>query len=387
MRVRRSILWYTLSFLSMLAFLGAFELAEAQQPAPAAIPVSVAKPLAKRITRWDEYSGRFAAVNTVEVRARVSGFIDKISFHDGQLVKEGDLLFTLDQRPFRLAVDSAKAEVARTKATVDFASTDLQRAEPLVRSGAISDQVFDQRRSSLSQNQAQLQAAQVAVRNAELNLEWSEVRAPISGRISNRKVDVGNLVAGGEAASTTLLSTIVSQDPIYFQFDISETDALRYLRLGGGGAKAARDAKNPVRIKLADEDKFTHEGTMDFLDNQLSTRSGTLRGRAILPNPDDLFQPGLFARLQLWGGEYDALLIPDDAVVSDQASKIVFVVGPDNLVKQVPVKLGAIDNGLRVVEKGLSPDDLVIVNGIANPGVRAGVKVAPKQTQIQTATN
>jgi RND family efflux transporter MFP subunit len=362
------------------------ERALAQLPAPQAIPVQVAKPLAKRITRWDEYSGRFAAVNTVEVRARVSGFIDKISFRDGQLVKEGDLLFTLDQRPFRLAVDSAKADVARTKATVDFAMTDLQRAEPLVRTGAISDQVFDQRKASLSTAQAQLQFAQVAVRNAELNLEWSEVRAPIAGRISDRKVDVGNLIAGGEAASTTLLATIVSQDPIYFVFDISETDALRYLRLDAGGAKAAREAKNPVRVRLADEDKFVHEGTMDFLDNQLSTRSGTLRGRAVLPNPDDLFQPGLFARLQLYGGEFDALLVPDIAVVSDQASKIVFVVGPDNVVKQRPVKLGAIDNGLRVIEKGLSPDDLIVVNGIANPAVRPDAKVAPQQTQIQTAT-
>ncbi len=360
--------------------------AEAQ--APQAIPVAVAKPLAKRITRWDEYSGRFEAVNTVEVRARVSGFIEKIHFKDGQIVKEGDLLFTLDQRPYTLAVDSAKAEVARTQALVQFASTDLQRAEPLARTGAISDQVFDQRKQTLSTTQAQLQAAQTAVRTAELNLEWTEVRAPIAGRISDRKVDVGNLIAGGQAATTTLLSTIVSQDPIHFVFDISESDFLRYARLYMSGERASsREVNNPVRIKLADEDKFTHEGRMNFVDNQLSTRSGTLRGRAIIENKGDLLQPGLFGRLQLFGGEVDALLVPDGAVISDQASKIVFMVGPDNVIKPAPVKLGTIVDGLRVIEKGLNPDDQVVVNGLANPAVRPGAKVNPQPSEIQPAPN
>lgn len=359
--------------------------AEAQQP-PQAIPVAVAKPLAKRITRWDEYSGRFEAVNTVEVRARVSGFIEKLHFKDGQVLKEGDLLFTLDQRPYTLAVESAKAEVARTESQVQFAAADLARAEPLVRTGAISDQVFDQRKSTLSSAQAQLLAAQTAVRTAQLNLEWTEVRAAISGRISDRKVDVGNLVAGGQAASTTLLATIVSQDPIHFVFDISEADFLRYARLHLAGTRtSSRDTGSPVRIRLADEDKFLHEGKMDFVDNQLSPRSGTLRGRAVVDNKTDLLQPGLFARLQLFGGELDALLVPDSAVISDQASKIVFMVGPDNVIKPAPVKLGTIVDGLRVIESGLNPDDQIVVNGLANPAVRPGAKVAPQPGQIQAA--
>ncbi len=270
----------------------------------------------------------------------------------------------------------------------EFASTDLQRAEPLVKTGAISDQVFDQRKQPLSTAQAQLLAAQVAVKTAQLNLEWTEVRAPIGGRISDRKVDVGNLIAGGQAATTTLLATIVSQDPIHFVFDVSESDFLRYARLHLSGERnSSRDVDSPVRIKLADEDKFVHEGHMDFVDNQLSTRSGTLRGRAVIDNKSDLLQPGLFGRLQLFGGELDALLVPDSAIISDQASKIVFMVGPDNVIKPAPVKLGTIVDGLRVVEKGLNPDDQIVINGIANPAVRPGVKVAPQQSEITAAAN
>jgi membrane fusion protein, multidrug efflux system len=381
--MRSSGLWPILGAAALLCLAGPVE-----AQTPQAIPVAVAKPLAKRITRWDEYSGRFEAVNTVEVRARVSGFIEKLHFKDGQIVKEGDLLFTLDQRPYTLAVDSAKAEVARTQALVQFAQTDVQRAEPLVKTGALSDQVFDQRKQSLSTAQALLQAAQVAVKTAELNLEWTKVRAPIAGRISDRKVDIGNLIAGGQAASTTLLATIVSQDPIHFLFDISESDFLRYARLYMSGERASsREVSNPVRIKLADEDKFTHEGKMDFVDNQLSARSGTLRGRAVVENKGAFLQPGLFGRLQLFGGEIDALLVPDSAIISDQASKIVFLVGPDNVIKPAPVKLGTIVDGLRVVEKGLNPDDQIVVNGLANPAVRPGVKVAPQASQIQPVTN
>lgn len=359
--------------------------AAAQQPQ--AVPVTVAKPIAKRITTWDEYSGRFEAVNTAEVRARVSGFIEKINFKDGQLVKEGDLLFTLDKRAYELAVESAKADVARNNAQVEFNASDVERAEPLAKSRTISDQTFDQRKANLAIARAQLQSAEAALKTAELNLEWTEVRAPISGRISDRKVDVGNLVAGGQAAATTLLSTIVSLDPIHFVFDVSESDFLRYARLFMSGERSSsRDVSNPVRIKLADEDKFVHEGRMDFVDNQLNSRSGTLRGRAVVENKGDLLQPGLFGRLQLFGGESDALLIPDTAVVSDQAKKIVFLVGTDNVVKPAPVVLGPIIEGLRVVKTGLSADDQIIINGLANPAVRPGTKVVPQLGQIQAAS-
>lgn len=359
--------------------------AAAQQPQ--AVPVTVSKPIAKRITTWDEYSGRFEAVNTAEVRARVSGFIEKINFKDGQLVKEGDLLFTLDKRAYELAVESAKADVARNNAQVEFNASDVERAEPLAKSRTISDQTFDQRKANLAIARAQLQSAEAALKTAELNLEWTEVRAPISGRISDRKVDVGNLVAGGQAAATTLLSTIVSLDPIHFVFDVSESDFLRYARLFMSGERSSsRDVSNPVRIKLADEDKFVHEGRMDFVDNQLNSRSGTLRGRAVVENKGDLLQPGLFGRLQLFGGESDALLIPDNAVVSDQAKKIVFVVGADNVVKPAPVVLGPIVEGLRVVKSGLSAQDQIVINGLANPAVRPGAKVVPQPGQIQAAS-
>ena len=381
MRARRTVL------VPLALWIGALAAAPVAAQQPQAIPVTVAKPIAKRITNWDEYSGRFEAVNTAEVRARVSGFVEQIHFKDGQLVKEGDLLFTLDKRAFTIAVESARADVARTEAQLEFNAADVGRAEPLAKSGAISDQSFDQRRANLSIARAQLQAALAALRTTELNLEWTEVRAPIGGRISDRKVDVGNLVAGGSAPSTTLLSTIVSRDPIHFMFDVSEADFLRYARLFMSGQRASsRDVSNPVRIRLADEEKFTHEGRMDFVDNQLNSRSGTLRGRAVVDNKGDLLQPGLFGRLQLFGGEADGLLIPDNAVVSDQARKIVFLVGDDNVVKPAPVVLGSIVDGLRVVSSGLRAEDQIVIEGLANPAVRPGVKVTPKPGQIVAAS-
>ena len=252
-----------------------------QQGPPAKIPVTVALPLEKRITQWDEYSGRFEAVASVEVKARVSGFIESIHFKDGQIVKPGDLLFTLDQRSFQITVESATADIAKAEAQVEQTGADVERAEPLIRNKTISGQVFDQRRANLAVAQASKQSAEAALKSAKLNLDWSEVRAPIAGRISDKKVDVGTLISGGSAPSPTLLTTIVSLDPIHFVFDVSESDYLRYTRLNSAGDRpSSRDASNPVRIKLADEAEFTHEGKMNFVDNQLSARSGTRAGRA-----------------------------------------------------------------------------------------------------------
>lgn len=343
-----------------------------QQP----ISVTVATPVAKRITQWDEYSGRFEAVQIVELRARVSGFIEKIHFRDGQMVTAGDLLFTLDKQPFELAVESAKADRARFEAETERTLTELNRAKPLARSKTISDQTLVQRESDLSVARAQLLAAQTAVKSRELDLAWAEVRAPISGRISDSKVDIGNLIAGGQAANTTVLATIVTLDPIHFIFDVSETDFLRYSRLAlAGGRASSREVSNPVRVKLADEIDFTHEGKMDFVDNTLNSRSGTLRGRAVLQNASELLQPGLFGRIQLFGGDYDALLVPDSTIVSDQASKIVFVVADDGTVNGTRVELGPIVGGLRVIRSGLKASDRVVIDGLANPAVRPGAKV------------
>jgi RND family efflux transporter MFP subunit len=222
------------------------------------------------------------------------------------------------------------------------------------------------------------------VRNAELNLDWTDVRAPLAGRISDRKVDAGNLIQGGQQGAT-MLATIVTLDPIRFVFDVSESDYLRYTRLFLSGAMASsRDSVNPVRIRLADESEWTRNGKVDFVDNTLSARSGTIRTRAIVENKNQLLTPGIFGRVQLFGGEYDALLIPDSAIVSDQARKIVFVVDND-VVKAKPVTLGPIVDGLRVVREGLAATDNVVLDGLANPMVRPGAKVKPQRGEIKTA--
>jgi multidrug efflux system membrane fusion protein len=357
---------------------------EAQGP-PAAIPVTVAHPIARTVMQWDEYSGRFVAMESVEVRPRVSGFIEKVDFRDGQVVQARDLLFTIDKRPFEIAVEAARAEIARARAQVELGQNEVERATPLLRSGAVTQRDLEQRQANLNVAVASQQAAEAAMKNAALNLEWTEVRAPISGRISDKRVDVGNLVTGGQSGAT-LLTTIVKIDPIHFEFEASEADFLRYARLFLSGQRSSsRAVANPVRIRLADEKDWSRTGVMDFVDNQLSRRSGTIRGRAIVANGDHMLQPGLFGRLQLFGGNLDALLIPDSAVVSDQARKVVFTVGPDNVVKAAPVVLGPMVDGLRVVQDGLSRDDQVVVEGIANPAVRPGAKVAPQLGEVKAA--
>ncbi len=375
----------------LLALAGSFFLALTSaalgQGGPPAMPVSVAQPIAKRVTQWDEYSGRFEAVASVEVRARVSGFIDKLHFRDGQIVAVGDLLFTIDKRPFEIAVESAQAEVARNKAQVDLADLQVQRGASLISSRTITDADYDQRKANLSIAKAQLKTAEAAVRQAELNLEWADVRAPIAGRISDRKVDAGNLIQGGQQGAT-LLATIVTLDPIRFVFDISESDYLRYTRLFLSGAMASsrdRDSVNPVRIRLADESEWTRTGKVDFVDNTLSARSGTMRTRAVVENKNQLLTPGIFGRVQLFGGQYDALLIPDSAIVSDQSRKIVFTVGDNNVVQAKPVTLGPLVEGLRVVREGLAKTDNVVLDGLANPMVRPGAKVVPQKGEIKTA--
>ncbi|MCA0302457.1 MAG: efflux RND transporter periplasmic adaptor subunit [Proteobacteria bacterium] len=352
------------------------------QGGPPAMPVTVSPPLAKRVTQWDEFSGRFEAVAQVEVRARVSGFIDKIHFRDGQLVNVGDLLFTIDKRPFEIAVESAQAELARNKAQVDLAELQVERGAALIKSRTITDAEYDQRKANLAVARAQYKSAESALRQAELNLDWSDVRAPLAGRISDRKVDAGNLIQGGQQGAT-LLATIVTLDPIRFVFDISEADYLRYTRLFLSGALASSRDAIPVRIRLADETDWTRKGTVDFVDNTLSARSGTMRTRAVVDNKNQLLTPNVFGRVQLFGGEYDALLVPDTAIVSDQARKIVFVVGPDNVVQARVVTVGPIIDGLRVIRDGLAPTDNVVLDGLANPMVRPGAKVVPQKGEIK----
>jgi multidrug efflux system membrane fusion protein len=304
----------------------------AASAAPPPPPVTVARPLQKAITEWDEYTGRFTALESVEVRARVSGYIDSVKFNEGQMVKQGDPLFVIDQRPYKLAVEQAKADVERAKAKLDIASLDVQRGAPLARSQTLTEREFDTRKSTERDAAGQVASAEAALKQAELNLEWTEVRAPIGGRISDKRVDAGNLITGGTTGAT-LLTHIVSIDPIHFVFDGSEADFLRYLRLAAaGGRPSSRDVQNPVLVRLADETEFKHQGRMDFVDNVINPKTGTIRGRAVFDNKDGLLTPGFFGRLRLFGGEHEALLVPDGAIASDQSRKIVFTVADDGTV-------------------------------------------------------
>ncbi len=288
----------------------------APQAAPPPQPVTVAKPMQKRVSDWDEFTGRFEASNFVEVRARVSGNLTEVHFTDGQDVKPGDLLFTIDRRPFQRTVEQAEAELARSRSTLEFTKADLERAEPLVARGTVSVQSFQDRKRAQGEAEAAVQAAEARLKGSQLDLEFTEVRAPLKGRISNRRVDVGNYVSGG--AGGTLLTTIVSVDPIYFVFDASEADYLRYARLAEDGNRpSSRTTANPVQVRLMDEDSWDHKGVMNFVDNRLDPNSGTIRGRAVFDNKDGFLTPGTFGRLRLIGSnEYDALLVPDDRRVS-----------------------------------------------------------------------
>ncbi len=371
-----------LAFLLVVAnlLIGCDSKPAASSSPPPPPPVTVARPLQKAITEWDEYTGRFSAVASVEVRARVSGFIDSVHFKDGQLIKQGDLLFVIDPRPYKLAVEQSTAEVARAKARLDIATLDVERAAPLVRSQTLTEREFDTRRSTQRDTAAQVASAEASLKQAQLNLEWTEVRAPISGRISDTRVDAGNLISGGQAGAT-LLTVIVSIDPIRFVFDGSEADFLRYSRLAATGARPlSRDVQNPVSVRLADESEYKHHGRMDFVDNVLNPRTGTIRGRAVFENKDGLLTPGFFGRLRLFGGEHEALLVPDSAIASDQSRKIVFTVADDGTVGTKLVELGPIVEGLRVIRSGLAPADRIVIDGLQR--ARPGQKVTPEPGEI-----
>jgi membrane fusion protein, multidrug efflux system len=376
------------ALLSGLPILAALALAGCdKQPAaggpPPAPAVTVAKPIQKNLAQWDEYTGRFTALETVEVRARVSGFIDSVHFKEGQVVKKDDLLFIIDQRPYKIAVDQAKADVERGQAKLEIASSDVQRAAPLVQNQSVTAREFDTRKSAERDANGQVASAQAALKQAELNLAWTEVRAPIAGRISDKRVDAGNLITGGQSGAT-LLTVIVSTDPIHFVFDGSEVDFIRYLRLAARGTRpSSRDAQNPVLVRLSDETDFKHAGRMDFVDNVVNPKTGTIRGRAIFDNKDGLLTPGFFGRLRLFGGEQETLLVPDAAIASDQSNKVVFAVADDGTVSMKRVELGPISEGLRIVRSGLSPDDRIVIDGLQR--ARPGQKVKAEDGKIEAA--
>lgn len=354
----------------------------APPPPPA---VTVAKPATRLVTDQDEYVGRFVAIDFVEMRARVSGYLDAIHFQDGQIVKKGDLLFTIDPRPFRTALDQAKASLAQAKANFNFAQSDLNRGENLVRGSTITQQSLDQRRQALDVAKASVAAQEAAVRQAELDLEFTELRAPVSGRIGDRRVSTGNLVTGGSGGGTTLLATIQSTDPIRFEFTFDEASYLRYLRASENETGTHRGITTPVQVRLIDEPAFSREGKLDFVDNAIDRSSGTIRGRAVFANPDGTLTPGMFGRVQLAAGPPgEALLVPDEAIGTEQTRKFVLVVDEENVARSKYVTLGSVTDGMRVIKTGLTPKDRVIVNGLMR--ARPGAKVTPQEAPVTAAS-
>jgi RND family efflux transporter MFP subunit len=355
----------------------------ASQPPPV---VTVAKPVMRFVSDPDEYVGRFVAVDYVEVRARVSGYLDAIHFKDGELVKKDQILFTIDRRPFQAVLDQARASLDQARANLAFAESDLQRGEKLPRGTVITHQIYEQRLQAKQAAAASVAAQEAAVRQAELDLSFTELKAPVPGRIGDRRVSVGNLISGGTSGTTTLLATIASTDPIRFEFTVDEASYLKYIR----GAGKAIDAPNrgmtlPVRLKLLDEESFRREGKMDFVDNAIDRSTGTIRARAELPNLDGVLTSGLFGRVQVAAGPPAvALLVPDVAIGIELARKYVLTVDAGNKANIKYVTLGPLVGGLRVVTAGLTPSDLVIVNGLMK--VRPGMAVKPQQETPASAS-
>jgi multidrug efflux system membrane fusion protein len=358
-----------------IPFTGCKGASDKKPPSPAA--VEIAAVVAKPIRLSDEFNGRVASINSVDVRPRATGYVDKVAYREGDNVKRGDLLFVIDPRPFRDALDSAKATLEREHAAAAFAEIQSKRAQALNASSAISQEEYQNRDSDLSQSTARVHAAEAAVAIAELNLSFTEVRAPVDGRTSRAQLTRGNLAQ----ADQTVLTTVVSQDPVYVYFDCDEQSYLRFQERAHRGSRVS--SANPVRIALANETGFPHVGRVDFLDNELNAATGTIRARVILPNPDHLFTPGLYARVQLEStGTVPALLVDDKAILTDQDRKYVYVLGAGDTAQRKDVQLGPLVDGLRIVQSGLGTGDKVIVGGLQKI-LYPGVPVTPKDSAME----
>jgi RND family efflux transporter MFP subunit len=353
--------------------------------APAASPppdVSVAQVLQRRVTDWDEFTGRLQAVESVEMRPRVSGYIDQVAFTEGKVVKRGELLFVIDPRPYKADYDRAAADVKRFKTSLELAEIEQKRVQELKTSGAVSQEEVDERSSSVAQAQSNVAGAEAALESAALNMSFTRVTSPIDGRVSRAEVTRGNLVIGGINGGT-FLTSVVSMDPVYLYFEGDEATYLRYTAMARSGERpSSRDAPNPVRVGLANEQGFPHVGIMDFVDNQVNAQTGTIRARAVLQNKDGLLIPGLFARVQLLGsGEYPAILIDDRAVNTDQSQKYVLVLATGNKIEYRRIKLGRVIDGLRIVRDGLKPGEVIVVSGAQR--VHPGLVVSPQKVAMQ----
>lgn len=346
-------------------------------------PVTVSKPAIRDIVEWKEFTGQFEAAEFVEIRARVAGYLTSIHFNEGQLVNAGDLLFVIDPRPFEIALESAKAQLSEATTQMELAQVQLERAETLRQRDFTSESTYDQRQAELRSATAAVDAAKAAVRAAELDLEFTHLKAPVSGRAGSHLVSVGNLVAGGTSGTPTLLTTIVSLDPIHFVFDVSEADMLAYKRaVQRGDLPSARDETITVYGQFTDDEEWPLNGAIDFIDNQIDRSSGTIRKRAVFSNADLFVTPGQFGRLRVpASGKHTAMLVPEEAIVTDQANKLLYTVTDDGTVAPKPIVLGPqLDGNLRVVRSGVSPDDRVIINGLLR--ARPGAKVTPEQGLI-----
>jgi RND family efflux transporter MFP subunit len=363
--------------LALAGLLAGCEKPASQAAAPPAPSVTIAQPVKRTVTDWDEYTGRFEPVEEVAVRPRVGGYVNSVEFQDGAIVHAGDLLYVIDPRPFEAAAEQADGQLADARAKVELAKRELDRGLNLVQTSAVSEQVVDQRRQALQAAHAAETQAEGALKAARLNIEFTHVVAPLTGRVGRHLVSPGNLVQGSEAGSSTLLTSIVTLDPIYVYFDMDETTFIKYSKLWSEGRRpSSRDTANPVQVTLAGETRPSHDGAVNFLDNRLDVSTGTLRSRAVVKNTDLSILPGQFGLVRLIGSApYEALLIPDAAVATDQSRKIVFVVKPDDTVEARAVTLGPLDEGLRVVRDGLKAEDRVIVDGLQR--ARVGAKVNP----------
>jgi multidrug efflux system membrane fusion protein len=341
----------------------------AAMPAP---EVSVAEVLSRPVAEWDGFTGRVQAAETVELRPRVSGYVERVAYREGGEVNKGDLLFVIDQRPYRTALASAQAQLARARSEAQLTLTQANRASELLAASAISREESETRRAASTQAASSVRAAEAAVQAAQLDLTFTEVRAPISGRAGRALVTAGNLAQ----ADGTLLTTLVSMDPVHVYFETDEQTYLRYNQLTRDGDRAA--SRNAVRVGLSNEQGYPHEGTVDFIDNRVEAGTGTIRARAVLANPDRVFTPGLFARVQIEGGNATtAMLVDDKAVLTDQDRKYVYVLGADNTAQRKDVTVGRVVDGLRVVQSGLEAGDKVIVNGVQKvffPGMPVNAK-------------
>jgi RND family efflux transporter MFP subunit len=346
-------------------------------PAPPP-PVTVAKPVVKDIVERTDFIGRFEALDQVDVRARVSGYLDKVHFQDGTFVKAGDLLFTIDPRPYRNALEQAQSAVTSSQVRLEFAQSDLDRAEQLRRTGNITDQLYDQRRQAFLTAKAELDRAQAALRQAQLDVEFTQIKSPLSGRISRKLVSEGNLINANE----TILTNVLSLDPIQFYFDVDERSYLAYSRQAKGGTKTSANGEtNEVLLTLTDERLGQRKGLLDFVDNRLDAASGTIRLRAVFENKDLFLTPGLFGRVTIGASDpYQGILLPDEAIGSDQDRRVVYVVGDNNIVNLKPVRIGPRIDGYRVIRDGLTGNETVVVNGLVR--VRPGAPVAPQMTTL-----